>query len=264
MSEREAFIRTICAEPEDETPRLAYADWLDEQDNEGDSARAAYIRDSVEVHRIGLSNVACERTGLSLWTGAPDAVGCVPVPRCRCRICSLLRGKGRSSLRWLRTWTTEILGEIGTQIRASISEQRRKTARDRRANASSLPPTFAEDIVQQLMWLMPRIQFRRGFGEILHVAPITFEGWGGFLFRRMPCTKVRVALEPESMVWTAPSGGGLVIDWAQHPRRVAQLANASLQFASTLLALEYLSDVYVQFGRQERDRAWAAPQAIKG
>jgi uncharacterized protein (TIGR02996 family) len=27
-----ALLAAICAEPDDDTPRLAYADWLDEQD----------------------------------------------------------------------------------------------------------------------------------------------------------------------------------------------------------------------------------------
>src|SRR5262249_16680589 len=35
------FLRTILDNPDDDTPRLAYADWLEEH---GDSARAAFIR----------------------------------------------------------------------------------------------------------------------------------------------------------------------------------------------------------------------------
>jgi uncharacterized protein (TIGR02996 family) len=37
----EPFLRAICARPDDDTPRLAYADWLDEN---GDSDRAEFIR----------------------------------------------------------------------------------------------------------------------------------------------------------------------------------------------------------------------------
>jgi uncharacterized protein (TIGR02996 family) len=41
----EPFLRAICARPDDDTPRLVYADWLDEN---GDPDRAEFIRLSVE------------------------------------------------------------------------------------------------------------------------------------------------------------------------------------------------------------------------
>lgn len=41
----EPFLRAICANPEDDTVRLVYADWLDEN---GDPDRAAFIRISIE------------------------------------------------------------------------------------------------------------------------------------------------------------------------------------------------------------------------
>src|SRR4051794_533693 len=37
----QAFLRAICAAPDDDGPRLVYADWLDEQ---GDADRAEFIR----------------------------------------------------------------------------------------------------------------------------------------------------------------------------------------------------------------------------
>lgn len=42
--EREAFLSAIVANPEDDTPRLVFADWLDEQGGEEDKAHAALIR----------------------------------------------------------------------------------------------------------------------------------------------------------------------------------------------------------------------------
>jgi uncharacterized protein (TIGR02996 family) len=42
--EREAFLAAIAAAPDDDTPRLVYADWLDENGTEDDRARAALIR----------------------------------------------------------------------------------------------------------------------------------------------------------------------------------------------------------------------------
>jgi uncharacterized protein (TIGR02996 family) len=41
MTEREALLAAICANPDDDTPRLVYADWLQEN---GDPDRAEFIR----------------------------------------------------------------------------------------------------------------------------------------------------------------------------------------------------------------------------
>jgi uncharacterized protein (TIGR02996 family) len=46
MSEREALMRAICDNPDDDTPRLVFADWLDEN---GEPERAEFIR--VQVNR---------------------------------------------------------------------------------------------------------------------------------------------------------------------------------------------------------------------
>jgi uncharacterized protein (TIGR02996 family) len=44
-----ALLRAICAEPDDDTPRLVCADWLEEH---GDADRAAFIRIQVELARL--------------------------------------------------------------------------------------------------------------------------------------------------------------------------------------------------------------------
>ena len=43
-----AFLRTILASPEDDAPRLVYADWLDEN---GDPDRAEFIRLQIRLGR---------------------------------------------------------------------------------------------------------------------------------------------------------------------------------------------------------------------
>ncbi len=49
MPDAESFIAAIAANPPDDLPRLVYADWLDEN---GDPARAAFIRDHVALAKL--------------------------------------------------------------------------------------------------------------------------------------------------------------------------------------------------------------------
>ena len=48
MTEREALIRAVCAAPDDDLPRLVFADWLDEH---GEPERAEFIRVQCELSR---------------------------------------------------------------------------------------------------------------------------------------------------------------------------------------------------------------------
>src|SRR5207248_1002882 len=50
MSDEKALLAAIWAEPHDDTPRLVYADWLDEN---GQSERAEFIRLQCELARLG-------------------------------------------------------------------------------------------------------------------------------------------------------------------------------------------------------------------
>jgi uncharacterized protein (TIGR02996 family) len=49
MEHEEAFLRDISEHPDDDTPRLIYADWLEEH---GDADRAAFIRTQCELARL--------------------------------------------------------------------------------------------------------------------------------------------------------------------------------------------------------------------
>lgn len=51
MSDRDALLRAIGEHPEEDTPRLMYADWLEEN---GDPDRAGFVRAQVELARPGL------------------------------------------------------------------------------------------------------------------------------------------------------------------------------------------------------------------
>jgi uncharacterized protein (TIGR02996 family) len=48
MGEREALLRAVCENPDDDLPRLVFADWLEEQ---GELERAEFIRGEVELDR---------------------------------------------------------------------------------------------------------------------------------------------------------------------------------------------------------------------
>jgi uncharacterized protein (TIGR02996 family) len=52
-SERAQLIAAILANPDDDTPRLAYADWFQEQGDEANIARAEFIRTQIARARIG-------------------------------------------------------------------------------------------------------------------------------------------------------------------------------------------------------------------
>lgn len=51
MSDRAALLAAICADPDEDTPRLMYADWLDEHGGAAGAKRAAYIRGEVADYR---------------------------------------------------------------------------------------------------------------------------------------------------------------------------------------------------------------------
>jgi uncharacterized protein (TIGR02996 family) len=52
LSDRAALLAAICAHPEEDTPRLMFADWLDEQATEASRVRAEFIRLQCELARL--------------------------------------------------------------------------------------------------------------------------------------------------------------------------------------------------------------------
>jgi uncharacterized protein (TIGR02996 family) len=55
MSDRTALLAAICAHPDEDTPRLVFADWCDEH---GEGKRAAFIRARIEYHRLRAADTA--------------------------------------------------------------------------------------------------------------------------------------------------------------------------------------------------------------
>jgi uncharacterized protein (TIGR02996 family) len=52
LSDRDALLAAIRANPEEDTPRLMFADWLDEQGDDASLARAEFIRLQCEIARL--------------------------------------------------------------------------------------------------------------------------------------------------------------------------------------------------------------------
>ena len=57
MSELDALLRAVIVNPDEMTPRLVYADRLDEAGDRASRDRAAFIRADVEIHRNGVENL---------------------------------------------------------------------------------------------------------------------------------------------------------------------------------------------------------------
>jgi uncharacterized protein (TIGR02996 family) len=73
MSDGIALLRAILDDPDDDAPRLIYADWLDEN---GDQARAAFIRAQIKLARLPQDDPDRDRlvqTERTLWKANRDA-----------------------------------------------------------------------------------------------------------------------------------------------------------------------------------------------
>ncbi len=86
MTQEDAFLAAILAEPRDDTPRLVFADWLEERGGPGDAARAEFIRLSV---------------------AAPETTFWPPAPRSRGRASRLCREH------WAE-WTSLLCQRLGS------------------------------------------------------------------------------------------------------------------------------------------------------
>lgn len=57
----EAILQSVLAEPEDDTPRLVYADWLEETGGPEEQARADFIRVQIELARLPKNDKGAKR-----------------------------------------------------------------------------------------------------------------------------------------------------------------------------------------------------------
>ena len=101
MHDGDALLRAIIANPGEDTPRLAYADWLDERGEEGDAERAEFIRLQVWLW----ANPACGSCSGAEWAAGKLCAECRRREALRDRQADLLdardeRSNGANWLAW--------------------------------------------------------------------------------------------------------------------------------------------------------------------
>jgi uncharacterized protein (TIGR02996 family) len=60
MTERDAFLAAVLESPDDDTPRLIFADWLEEN---GDPERAEFIRAQCDLAQLTKTTHAADARG---------------------------------------------------------------------------------------------------------------------------------------------------------------------------------------------------------
>jgi uncharacterized protein (TIGR02996 family) len=75
MNEREAFLADAVENPDDDAPRLVFADWLDEQSGESDRALAEFIRLECAAAKLPQTHKKDERRQTLLAAHAADWFG---------------------------------------------------------------------------------------------------------------------------------------------------------------------------------------------
>src|SRR3954452_6679514 len=80
MGDHDALVRAVCAHPDDDTPRLIYADFIEEH---GEADRAAFVRAQVELARTPAWEpfaVLCHHRRREWVTGDPFRHALPPLP----------------------------------------------------------------------------------------------------------------------------------------------------------------------------------------
>lgn len=259
-SDRAALTKAICAHPEEDTPRLAFADWLDEQGEREDRAQAAFIRAAITLHNRTVP--VCEKIGDGV-----DRDGLYePAPRCRCRWCRVARPAWKASRSHKTTWINRVSEPI-----------------DDARFAAEYPPRD-EPLVVLESYPWERYWFQRGFVEGVGISAREFMTHAGELFTRAPFTDVQwVTHEPAQVpggsAWDAryPEGTHMWRDFGPwSPAAVFSMNNVPSEvfdllpdavvpdgdphlklYPSEGRARASLNKACLAFGRRERDRIWA-------
>jgi uncharacterized protein (TIGR02996 family) len=201
-SERDALMATIIADPADDTPRLVYADWLEEH---GQEERAELIRVQCELSQQGDSepteSASCRLNGTSAWRPKQTHIK-------RCRYCQWARDgtftrrcalQHREQLLWeMRTAEDEWFFHLGAEFAGW---------RNIRSSDSNL-------------WLMsgspPMVIWRRGFPCEIRCPLAWWLEHGPAIVREHPIERVVItdrepqqdaSLNSDRVGWNAPVNG---------------------------------------------------------
>jgi uncharacterized protein (TIGR02996 family) len=143
MSDRDALFAAILADPDDDLPRLVYADWLEENGRPADVARAQFIRLQIEMSRI---DPLSDRFPQDYYGPSAD-------------LAALAR-------QWLRAW----LAELPTAVAAEVWKRRPGADALRRGFLESvqLPPEVFAAVAPELFAAAPvvRVHFHTSYRDI--------------------------------------------------------------------------------------------------
>ena len=157
MSDEPAFLQAVMASPDDDGPRLRYADWLAETGAPADAARAELIRVQTALERL-----------------PEDDPSRAELAR---RSQRLLSAHGDD-------WAAPVLEAAGWQRRVG------NRWRDRIARRLLGP-------WQRMPGTMTYCAFHRGFVEEVHHPTATFPDWAAALFRATPLSRLELNYEGE-------------------------------------------------------------------
>jgi uncharacterized protein (TIGR02996 family) len=196
---RDDLLRRILLEPDDDAPRLVLADWLEENGDDADRARAEFVRVQCELWGRGRY-----RAPEGDWRYAP------PPPAWQTERDALLLARER-----------ELSGLHGDHWARPVWE------------AACFPPTpmhdtafdvsgnpryhhacseYASDRGRKLSWT-----FRRGFVEVVAMDAAAWIRHGDDLSRAAPLREVRLTGRLGARCWVDPSYGSLGVLTADDP-----------------------------------------------
>lgn len=120
MTDEDAFLKAICDAPDDDTPRLVFADWLQERGNPFDTAWASLIR--VQVGAATAAPVE-EREALRARAAL------IATPFFRDRWMTRLAVPTTYSMRWGAAWDRGFLCDLGGPFTDILTARRMVTDR---------------------------------------------------------------------------------------------------------------------------------------
>ena len=178
------FLADIIANPDDDTPRLIFADWLEERGGRENTARAEFIRVQCRLPVV-VSSLDPAHHFVSSQAKVCRSPKCEP--------CRLRRREKALLKKWLCEWNREFYGVIAEAEVAEALATGKSLRRDYRS-----PPLACE--------------FRRGFVDSVSMALEDWHRHGLRLVRQSPLRSVRISdREP----WVALHGGEDASWWCE-------------------------------------------------